>query len=87
MGRIILLSAGVVTLGCWVSLIGYVLGTNRWGAFAVAPALLPLFVASAVIAVLGAAMWAHGVRHGRRDLPLFLVAAAHGAIVFYASTH
>lgn len=85
--RAVVIGAGLVILGCWAALWGYVSATNRWGVFAVAPALLPLLASSAAIAGLGTAMWLSGLRRRRLDLPLLLVVAAHGVIVLYASTH
>jgi hypothetical protein len=77
---------GLVALGGWVLLLAYIRVTDGWGVFAVAPALLPLLGASAVVLAVGAPLWILRARRGTWDPPLLLTLAAHGAILVYASS-
>jgi hypothetical protein len=86
-GRKLLLAAGWVGLVAWIGLAGYVRVTSRWGVFAVAPLLLPMLLLSAGITVLGIVVCLVTLRHSRWDLPVAVIAAMHGAIVWYAATH
>ena len=85
-GRKLLLIAGWAALAGWVALGSYVRVTNRWGVFAVAPLLLPMFVLSAVVSGLGIVVCLATLRHGRWDVPVAMVAVVHGVIVWYAAT-
>jgi hypothetical protein len=77
---------GLFALGGWVLLLGYIRITDRWGVFAVAPALLPLLLTSTVVLAAGAPLWIRRARRGTWDPPLLLTLAAHGAILVYASS-
>jgi hypothetical protein len=85
--RWLLLILGVSSLAAWIAIGVYLRATNRWGAFAVAPFFLPLFVIAASVAGLGALVCVWSWRQRRIDLPMSLVALVHGAIIYYASTH
>ena len=85
--RRLLLIVGLSSLAAWIAIGIYVRVTNRWGTFAIAPFLLPLFLIAAVVAGLGALVCAWSWRHHQMDLPMSLVALIHGAIIYYASTH
>ena len=61
--------------------------TEGWGAFGIAPLFFPLFVASAVAAVLGALLYIARVRTRPRDLPLVVVVALNAVLLWYANTH
>ena len=76
---------GLVALGGWVLLLAYIRITDRWGVFAVAPALLPLLAASLAVVAGGAPLWILRARRGNWDPPLLLTLAVHGAILVYAS--
>ena len=84
--RRLLLIVGVISLAAWMAIGVYLRATNRWGAFAVAPFLLPLFLIAASVAGLGAVVCVWSWRQRRVDLPMSLVALVHGAIIYYAST-
>ena len=86
--RRLLLIVGFSSLGVWIAIGIYLRATNRWGAFAVAPLLLPLFLIAASVGGLGLVMCAWTWRREHRiDLPMSLMALVHGAILYYASTH
>lgn len=85
--RRLLLIVGVSSLAAWMAIGLYMRATNKWGAFAIAPFLLPLFVIAAAVAGLGALVCVWSWRRHRIDLPMSLVALVHGAIFYYASTH
>ena len=85
--RRFLLVVGFVSLTAWIAIGLYLRATNRWGAFAVAPLLLPLFLIAASVAGLGAMVCAWSWRQRRIDVPMTLLALVHGAILWYASSH
>ena len=85
-GRRLFLVVSWCALALWAGLYAYVIGTNRWGVFAIAPALLPMLACSAALALLGGVMSLARMRHGRADTSLIVVAVLHGAIVWYAAT-
>ena len=85
--RRFLLVVGFVSLTAWIAIGLYLRATNRWGAFGVAPLLLPLFLIAALVAGLGAMVCAWSWRQRRIDVPMSLVALIHGAILWYAGTH
>jgi Ni/Fe-hydrogenase subunit HybB-like protein len=86
--RRLLLIVGFSSLGVWIAIWIYLGTTNRWGAFGVAPLLLPLFLIAALVAGLGLVMCAWTWRREHRiDLLMSLIAFVHGAIFYYASTH
>jgi hypothetical protein len=85
--RRLLLIVGLSSMAAWIAIGIYLRATNRWGAFAVAPFLLPLFLIAASVAGLGAIVCAWSWRQHRIDLPMSLVALVHGAIIYYAGTH
>ena len=85
--RRFLLVVGFISLTAWIAIGLYLRATNRWGAFAVAPLLLPLFLIAASVAGLGATVCVWSWRQRRIDVPMTLVALVHGAILWYASTH
>lgn len=85
--RRLLLVLGLVSIAAWIVIFVYLRVTNKWGAFAVAPFYLPLFVIAAIVAGPGAVVCAWSWRRRRRDLPMMLLALVHGAILYYASTH
>ena len=61
--------------------------TEGWGAFGIAPLFFPLFVASAVAAVLGALLYIARVRTRPRDFTLVVVVALNAVLLWYANTH
>jgi hypothetical protein len=83
--RRFLLIVGFSSMAVWVAIGAYLRATNRWGAFAVAPFLLPLFVVAASVAALGAVVCIWSWRQRRIDAPMSLVTFVHGAIIYYAS--
>ena len=85
--RRLLLVVGFISLTAWLAIGLYLRATNRWGSFAVAPLLLPLFLIAALVAVLGVIVCAWSWRQRRIDVPMSFVALAHCAILWYASTH
>lgn len=86
--RRLLLIVGFGSLAVWMAIGIYLRVTNRWGAFGIAPLLLPLFLIAASVAGLGAVVCVWNWRRDHRiDLPMSLVALVHGAIFYYASTH
>ena len=85
--RRLLLIVGVSSLAAWMAIGSYMRATNSWGAFALAPFLLPLFMVAAAVAGLGAVVCLWSWRQHRVDLPMSLIALVHGAIFYYASTH
>ena len=86
--RRLLLVTGVSSLALWVLIGIYLRATNRWGAFGIAPLLLPQFLIAAVVAGLGVVVCIWRWRRDHRlDLPMSVVALIHGAIFYYASTH
>lgn len=85
--RRLLLIAGVGSLAVWVAILIYLRATNQWGAFAVAPLFLPLFLIAAAVAGLGALVCLWSWRQKRIDVPMTIIALVHGAIIYYASTH
>jgi hypothetical protein len=85
--RRILLVVGSGSLAVWIAIGIYMSATNRWGAFAVAFLMLPLFLIAAVVAGLGTVVCVWNWRHDRLDVPMSFLALVHGAIIYYASTH
>jgi hypothetical protein len=85
--RRLLLIVGAGSVAAWIAIGLYMRATNSWGAFAVAPFLLPLFLIAASVAALGAVVCVWSWRQHRIDLPMSLVPFVHGAIIYYASTH
>lgn len=83
----------VLTIGCaapvlLVALVVYAkFYTEGWGAFGIAPLIFPLFVASAVAALLGALLYVARVRSRPRDLPLIVVVALNAVLLWYVNTH
>ena len=84
--RRILLTVGIASLAAWIAIGIYLRATNQWGAFAVAPLLLPLFLVASSVAGLGAVVCAWSWRQKRIDMPMTLIALVHAAIIYYAST-
>jgi hypothetical protein len=80
------LLVGCGTLAAWLALWVYVVATNRWGVFAVAWALLPLFLLSSVLALAGLVMFLNGVRSGRKDLLIAVLVIVHGGILIFGMT-
>jgi hypothetical protein len=85
-GRRSFLVVSWCALAIWAGLWAYVAGTNRWGVFAIAPALLPMLACSAALTLVGGVMVLARMRHGRADASLIVVVLLHGAIVWYAAT-
>jgi len=85
--RRFLLVVGFLSLTVWIAIGLYLRATNRWGSFAVAPLLLPLFLIAALVAGLGAMVCVWSWRQRRIDVPMSLIALVHGAILWYAGTH
>ena len=85
--RRFLLVVGFFSLAAWLAIGLYLRATNRWGAFGVAPLLLPLFLIAASVAVLGVIVCAWSWRQRRIDVPTSLVVLTHGAILWYAGIH
>ena len=83
--RRLLLIVGIGSLATWIAIGIYLRATNRWGAFAVAPLMLPLFLIAALVAALGAGVCVWSWRQKRIDVPMTIVALVHGAIIYYAS--
>lgn len=83
----------VLTIGCaapvfLVALVVYAkFYTEGWGAFGIAPLIFPLFVASAVAALLGALLYVARVRSKPRDYPLIVVVALNAVLLWYVNTH
>ena len=85
--RRFLLVVGFLSLTVWIAIGLYLRATNRWGSFAVAPLLLPLFLIAALVAGLGAVVCVWSWRQRRIDVPMSLIALVHGSILWYAGTH
>ncbi len=85
--RRFVLIAGVASLAARIAIRVYLEATNKWGAFVVAPLMLPLYLLAAVVAGLGAIVCVWSWRQRRIDVPTCLVVVVHGAILYYAATH
>jgi hypothetical protein len=83
----------VLLIGCaapalFIALVLYAkFFTEGWGAFGIAPLFFPLFVASAVAAVLGALLYIARARTRPRDFPLVGVVALNAVLLWCANTH
>ena len=76
------LIAGSLVPAAFVALILYAwFFTEGWGAFGLAPLLLPISAAGAVVMLLAIPAWLVGFRKGRRDVPLAAVIIANAAVL------
>lgn len=86
--RVLVLLIGWAAPALFVALVLYSkFYTEGWAAFGIAPLFFPLFVASAVAAVLGTLLYVARVRTRPRDFPLIVVVALNAVLLWCVNTH